>query len=140
VPWNTTDQSRVGTERYPTGYMSQEGEVLSGMREVSVSEFAKAHAAAAAVIDVGDVEEYNRGHVPGALSLPLGDLSRDLTAARCQIRRDAPVYVVCAAGNRSLIATGMLMRAGYDAYSVYGGTTGWVRAGRPVVGGDRVRH
>jgi rhodanese-related sulfurtransferase len=50
------------------------------------------------------------------------------------------VYVVCAAGNRSLIATGMLMHAGYDAYSVYGGTTGWVRAGHPVAGGDRVRH
>jgi len=110
------------------------------MREVSVSEFAKAHAAGIAVIDVGEVEEYNRGHVPGAVSLPVQDMSRDLTAALCQIRRDAPVYVVCAAGNRSLIATGMLIHAGYDAYSVYGGTTGWVRAGHPVVGGDRVRH
>ena len=120
--------------------MSQEGEVLSEMREVSMSEFAKAHAAAAAVIYVGEVEEYNRDHIPGAVSIPVQDMSRDLTVALCQIRRDAPVYVVCAAGNRSLIATGMLMHAGYDAYSVYGGTTGWVRAGRPVVGGDRVRH
>src|SRR5664279_3318607 len=120
--------------------MSQEGEVLSGMREVSVSEFAKAHAAGAAVVDVGEVEEYNRGHVPGAVSVPLGDLSRDLAAALRRIRRDAPVYVVCSAGNRSLIAAGMLIRAGYDAFSVYGGTTGWVKAGYPVVGGERVRH
>src|SRR5664279_5409395 len=101
------------------------------MREVSVSEFAKAHAAGAAVIDVGEVEEYNRGHIPGAVSLPVQDMSRDLTAALCQIRRDAPVYVVCAAGHRSLIATGMLMRAGYDACSVYGGTTGWVKGRTP---------
>ena len=50
------------------------------------------------------------------------------------------MYVVCAAGNRSLIATGMLMHAGYDAYSVLGGTNGWVKAGHPVVGGDRVRY
>jgi rhodanese-related sulfurtransferase len=123
--------------------LEREGEVLTGMREVSVSEFAKAHAAGAAVIDVGDVgdvEEYNRGHIPGAVSIPVQDMSRDLTAALRQIRRDAPVYVVCAAGNRSLIATGMLMHAGYDAYSVYGGTTGWGRAGHPVVGGDHVRH
>jgi len=92
--------------------MKLEGEVLSGMREVSMAEFVKAHAAGAVVIDVGEVEEFNREHIPGAASLPLGDLSRDLTAARCQIGRDAPVYVVCAAGNRSLIATGMLMHAG----------------------------
>ena len=51
------------------------------MREVSVSEFAKAHAAGAAVIDVGEVEEYNRGHIPGAVSIPVQDMSRDLTAA-----------------------------------------------------------
>ena len=140
-PRNSADRSSVGRGRYPTGYSGHgKGEVLTGMREVSVSEFAKAHAAGAAVIDVGDVEEYNRGHIPGAVSLPVQDMSRDLTAALCQIRRNAPVYVVCAAGNRSLIATGMLMHAGYDAYSVYGGTTGWVRAGHPVVGGDRVRH
>ena len=30
------------------------------MREVSMTEFVKAHAAEAAVIDVNDVEEYNR--------------------------------------------------------------------------------
>ena len=50
------------------------------------------------------------------------------------------MYVVCAAGNRSLIATGMLMHAGYDAYSVLGGTSGWVKTGHSVVGGDRVRY
>ena len=105
-----------------------------------MTEFAKAHAAGAAVIDVGEVEEFNRGHVPGALSFPLPELSRDLTAARCRLRRDAPEYVVCAAGNRSLIATGMLMHAGYDAYSVLGGTSGWVKTGHSVVVGDRVRY
>ena len=124
----------------PPGISDVEGEVPKGMREVTVSEFAKAHAAGAAVIDVGEVEEYNCGHIPGAVSLPLQDLSRDLTDSLRQIRRDAPVYVVCAAGNRSLIATGMLMHAGYDAYSVLGGTSGWAKAGHPVVGGDRVRH
>ena len=105
-----------------------------------MAEFVKAHTAGAVVIDVGDVEEYDRGHIPGAVSLPLGELSRDQSVARCQIRRDAPVYVVCAAGNRSLIATGMLMHAGYDAFSVLGGTHEWVKAGNTVVCGDHVRN
>jgi rhodanese-related sulfurtransferase len=138
---NTAGRSTVDPDKIPHRvFETREGEVLSGMREVSMSEFVRAHTAGAAVIDVGEVEEYNRGHVPGAVSLPLGDLSRDLTAARCRIRRDAPVYVVCTAGNRSLIATGMLMHAGYDAFSVLGGTNGWVKTGHPVVGGDRVRY
>ncbi len=46
------------------------------MREVSVSEFAKAHATGATVIDGGATEEYNRRQIPGAVSLPLRDLSR----------------------------------------------------------------
>ena len=46
--------------------------MLSGMREVSMSEFVKAHAAGATVIEWGEVEEYNRGHIPGAVSLPSG--------------------------------------------------------------------
>ena len=46
------------------------------MREVSVSEFAKAHTAEAAVIDVVEVGEYHRGHVPAAVSLPQQDLAQ----------------------------------------------------------------
>jgi glyoxylase-like metal-dependent hydrolase (beta-lactamase superfamily II) len=45
------------------------------MREVSVSEFAKAHTAEAAVIDVVEVGEYHRGHVPAVVSLPQQDLA-----------------------------------------------------------------
>ena len=111
------------------------------MREVSMSEFVRAYAAGAAVIDVGEVEEYNRGHVPGAVSLPLRELSRDLSAARCRLRRDAPVLVVCAAGNRILVATGMLMHAGYDTFlGPRRLSTGGSETGHPVVGGDRVRY
>ena len=45
------------------------------MGEVSVSEFATAHTAEAAVIDVVEVGEYHRGHVPAAVSLPQQDLA-----------------------------------------------------------------
>src|SRR6478672_7863207 len=57
---------RLTLTRYPTGYTSMEGQVLTGMREMSMSEFVKAHAAGAAVIDVGEVQDYNRGYVPAA--------------------------------------------------------------------------
>src|SRR5450631_2229181 len=40
-----------------------------------------------------------------------------------------PVYLICASGNRSLAMTNVLVRAGYDAYLVIGGTCAWTRAG-----------
>ena len=51
--------------------------------------------------------------------------------------KDTPVYLVCASGNRSLAMTNVLVRAGYDAYSVIGGTGAWTSAGHPVVMGSR---
>jgi rhodanese-related sulfurtransferase len=35
--------------------------------------------------------------------------------------------------------TGFLRNAGFDAYSVAGGTSGWASSGRPVVGGHAPR-
>ena len=43
--------------------------------------------------------------------------------------------MVCATGNRSGQITGLLLQAGYDAWSVAGGTSGWQSAGLPVVQG-----
>jgi rhodanese-related sulfurtransferase len=101
------------------------------MREVDLATFAAAHRDGAVVIDVREPFEYVAGHVPGAELIPMDQLpprTRDLP-------RTAPVYVICASGNRSLAAANYLARAGIDAWSVAGGTTGWTRAGHPVIRG-----
>ena len=54
-----------------------------------------------------------------------------------ELPKDRPIYLICATGNRSLAMTSFLMRAGYDAYSVTGGTGAWTRAGHPIVHGRR---
>jgi rhodanese-related sulfurtransferase len=68
-----------------------------------------------------------------ALAAARGVRITDVFAA--ELDRRAPVYVVCASGNRSAAMTSFLRSAGYDAYSVAGGTGERARAGRPVVGG-----
>jgi rhodanese-related sulfurtransferase len=103
------------------------------VREVSQECFAAAHAGGAVVVDVREPGEYVRGHVPGAALMPMGHLPSGLAA----LPRRGPVYVICASGNRSLAMTGFLVRAGFDAYSVAGGTSAWARAGRPLVQGTR---
>ena len=103
------------------------------MREVDLAAFAAAHTTGAVVIDVREPAEYLSGHVPGAQLIPLGRLAQHLGGVPAGQR----VYVICASGNRSLVAADLLARAGIDAVSVAGGTGGWQRAGRPVTLGPR---
>ena len=101
------------------------------MREVDLATFATRHRDGAVVIDVREPFEYVNGHVPGAEPIPLGRL-----AARAgDLPRGVPVYVICATGNRSLMAADHLHRAGIDAWSVAGGTAAWQRAGHPITRG-----
>lgn len=98
------------------------------MREVNLEKFVAAQADGAVVIDVREPFEYAAGHVPGARLLPLSQVS----VRAEELPKDEPVYVICATGNRSLVAADYLARAGVDAWSVAGGTSEWQRSGRPV--------
>ena len=44
------------------------------------------------LVDVLPHEEYEDGHLPGAMNIPLKELDRETTA---RLRRDAPVIVYC---------------------------------------------
>ena len=46
----------------------------------------------AQLVEVLPREEYEEGHLPGAVNIPLKELDRDTTAP---LRRDAPVIVYC---------------------------------------------
>jgi thioredoxin 1 len=97
--------------------------------EVSLDGFAEAYGAGATVLDVRNPDEYEAGHVAGAKLIPLDQLG-----ARLDEVPDAdPLYVICAVGGRSLVATKALVQVGYHAISVAGGTKGWIEQGRPVV-------
>lgn len=103
--------------------------------EVDLDTFAAAYAAGAVVLDVRNPDEYVAGHISGAVLIPLGELG----ARREEIPDADPLYVVCAVGGRSLNAARALVRAGYPAVSVAGGTKGWIEQGRPVVTGTDPR-
>ncbi len=103
--------------------------------EVDLEAFAAAHAAGAVVLDVRNPDEYEAAHVPGAQLLPLGELA----ARQHEIPEADPLYVICAAGGRSLTAAAALHDAGYPARSVAGGTNAWMDRGHPVVTGPSPR-
>jgi len=103
------------------------------MTEVTADHLAAARRDGAFVLDVREPSEYVQGHVPGARLVPLDSVPRRLH----ELPARRPVYVVCASGNRSARATRLLRDAGWEAYSLGGGTSGWISAGHPVVTGPR---
>lgn len=103
--------------------------------EVSLDELASALAGGAVLIDVRMPEEYEDVHVPGAVHIPLSELS----VRSNEIPRSERVYVICASGGRSLAAAQALNRGGWDTVSVAEGTKGWVATGRPAESGGPTR-
>jgi sulfur-carrier protein adenylyltransferase/sulfurtransferase len=83
------------------------------------------------VLDVREQDEWDEGHIPGALHIPRGNLeSRVERTVPEQSRR---IVVYCSAGNRSAFAAKTLEELGYDdVVSLAGGFTDWKRNGFPV--------
>lgn len=67
----------------------------------------------AQVIDVRSPGEYQSGHMPGSVNIPVDQLPKKLA----QLKKDKPVITVCASGMRSGSAQGLLSRQGYEAYN-----------------------
>jgi glyoxylase-like metal-dependent hydrolase (beta-lactamase superfamily II) len=81
------------------------------------------------VLDVRRPAEWDAGHVPGAMNVPLDRLERE--AARLDPAR--ATAVICAGGYRSSAAASLLEQRSFaDLYNVVGGTTAWIAAGLPV--------
>jgi glyoxylase-like metal-dependent hydrolase (beta-lactamase superfamily II)/rhodanese-related sulfurtransferase len=78
------------------------------------------------VVDVREPWEYRQGHVPGALLIPLGQLSTRVN----ELDPERPVAVICASGNRSQSAAALLGQKGFKTvYNVSGGTGAWQYSG-----------
>ncbi|MCD4535520.1 rhodanese-like domain-containing protein [Nocardioides sp. cx-169] len=101
------------------------------MREIDIDQLAAALPGGAVVVDVREPAEYAGAHIPGAVNIAMGRL----TSCLDQLDRSSPVHVVCASGNRSTAMTDVLLAQGFDAVNVTGGTSAWVRSGRPVARG-----
>ena len=84
------------------------------------------------VLDVRQPEEFRTGHIAGAKSVPLSDL----TGKTRSLPRNREIVCVCASGSRSHSATRSLIDAGYDAHNMKGGMLAWRSAGLPVKKGD----
>ena len=76
------------------------------------------------ILDVRERDEYDSGHIAGAVLLPVGTISEE-TAASVIPEKDAAVLVYCRSGNRSKTASQALADLGYTQIYEFGGINTW---------------
>jgi NADPH-dependent 2,4-dienoyl-CoA reductase/sulfur reductase-like enzyme/rhodanese-related sulfurtransferase len=77
--------------------------------------------AGAGLVDVREVSEYDRGNIPGALHIPLGQLRGRLN----ELDRDREWLVYCQSGQRSYNACRILRQHGYRCRNLTGAYRTW---------------
>lgn len=82
-----------------------------------------------AVIDVRTPEEYESGHVPGAILIPVDSLY----GRTDELPKDKELVMVCGVGQRSALACEIAAAAGLEKlYNLEGGTMEWIEKGNPI--------
>ena len=76
------------------------------------------------ILDVREQDEYDSGHIPGAVLLPVGTIDEE-TAAEVIPEKDSTVLVYCRSGNRSKTASSALSELGYTNIYEFGGINTW---------------
>ena len=84
---------------------------------------------AAVGVDVRGTNEWEAGHIPGSIHIPLGYLADRID----ELPRDRPIAVFCQSGSRAAIAASVLQALGVqNVRHVHGGYTEWAR-GMPAL-------
>ena len=92
--------------------------VLEGKTRLA---YADALPAEACLLDVREPAECERGTLPGALTIPLGQLRGRLA----ELPRDRLIVSYCAVGLRGYLAERILRQNGFDVRNLSGGITTW---------------
>lgn len=78
-------------------------------------------------LDVRRSDEWDAGHIPGALHIHVGDLVERLH----ELPTDQPIATICRTGHRAEIAASMIAATGRKVIAVRSGMEQWLRRGWP---------
>lgn len=73
------------------------------------------------ILDIREVDEFQAGHIQGAVNAPLSTLEEQYS----QLEAGKRYYVICQGGKRSERACQFLETKGYDVVNVEGGMNQW---------------
>jgi rhodanese-related sulfurtransferase len=98
--------------------------------EITPQEALRRHQAGAVIVDVREPDEWQAGHIPGALHIPVAMIPARLG----ELDPGRETIVVCRSGSRSAHAAAYLQQAGFTrVYNLSGGLIAWARERLPLV-------
>jgi rhodanese-related sulfurtransferase len=98
---------------------------MTAVPEIGVAELP----ADAVLIDVREDDEWQAGHAPDAVHLPMSRFVERLD----ELPDADPLYVICRSGGRSGRVVAYLNQQGRQSVNVAGGMQSWAAGGRPMV-------
>lgn len=82
------------------------------------------------IVDVRSKEEYDSGHIPGAILVPEQTLYEDIP--KLFPDKSQKIYLYCHSGHRGAVSTRLLRAMGYtNAFNIENGFEGWKSSGLP---------
>jgi rhodanese-related sulfurtransferase len=116
------------------------GRVKATIKECSVTDARDCGGTDTLLLDIRELAEYERGHIPGAVLLPRGLLEFEIHGLverhgtnREFAPEDQPIVLYCGTGGRSALAAETMARLGYrNVRSMSGGLAAWTEAKLPV--------
>ncbi len=86
------------------------------------------------LIDVREADEFQAGHLAGAINIPRGLLEFRLSNMPELAARDLSIVLYCRTSGRAALAACSLLEMGYlQVRSIAGGVDAWEAAGKPLV-------
>jgi rhodanese-related sulfurtransferase len=82
------------------------------------------------IVDVRTREEYDSGHIEGAILIPVSELEGRIN----ELSKEEELLIYCRTGNRSSNSVNILKANGYTKiFHMNDGIIGWIQAGYPTV-------
>ena len=115
-----------------TGFEELVADAKKNITEISPQDAsAKLNSREAVIVDVRDKDEWDEGHIPGAMHMSRGTIELDIEEKVPD--PNAVVICHCGGGGRSALAADSLQKMGYkNVRSMAGGLKAWKAAGLPT--------
>ncbi len=113
------------------GFYSWKGKTEKGQTgKILTAEQLESHLDQVFLLDVRNKDEFTEYQIPDSVNIPLGDLFNEKTLEK--IPKDKTVVTICPHGNRAMVASFALTRAGIDSQTLAGGLAGWNQILKPI--------